>query len=241
MNIRGIVTKPWFPIVAFITTVTVVAVMVAILCPIAALDTFSRYAVMAEAFAAGNWKEAFHPRFGVGFPVLSGMLCRLTGMDGYRCCTAVSTLVWAIGLIPVFRLTRRIFGETAAWFAVILYAFCPQTLIWGLKGFRDSFRVAGILFFVAGIVARRFDPRAGLLEAMTGFALLTLFRGDAVLQAGVLALVFAGVDGLKLKTALLACWSMLVLQPSCWLVWSWTRSWVPVYEGVWILRRLFGG
>lgn len=241
MRLGGIATKPWFPIAAFIGAVTGVAVTVAILCPIAALDTFSRYAVMAEAFAAGNWKEAFHPRFGVGFSFFSGSLCWLTGLDGYRCCTVVSTLAWAIGLIPVFRLTRRIFGETAAWFAVILYAFCPQTLIWGLKGFRDSFRVAGILFFVSGIVARRYDMRSGLGEAMAGFALLTLFRGDAVLQAGVLALVFAMVDRFRLKTALLAGWSIVVLQPSCWLVWCWTRSWVPVYEGVWILRRLFGG
>lgn len=239
MTLADIARRRFFPY-AVIACLGAVAVTIAVCHPLAALDTFSRYAVMAEAFAAGNWNEAFHPRFGVGFPTLSGSLSWLTGLDGYRSCTAVSTFVWALGMVPLFRLTRRIFGETAAWFAVILYAICPQTLIWGFKGFRDTFRITGVLLMVSGVIGRRFDVRSGLWEALAGFALLTLSRGDAVLQALALVAVFACVDLFRLKTWLLVMGAALILQPSCWLVWSWTGRWVPVYEAVWVLRRWFG-
>ena len=239
MTAGEIIRRREFPY-AVIACLGAVAVGLAIWHPLAALDTFCRYAVMAEAFAAGNWKEALHPRFGVGFPFFSGSLCWLTGLDGYRCCTAVSTFTWALGMVPLFCLTRRIFGETTAWFAVILYAFCPQTVIWGLKGFRDPFRMVGVLFMASGIVGRRLDARNGLCEALIGFFLLVLFRGDSVLQAAMLLALFACVDRFRLKTWLLVAGSALILQPACWLVWSWTGRWCPVYEAVWMLKRWFG-
>ena len=240
MTAGEILRRREFPYVV-IACLGAVAVGLAAWHPLAALDTFSRYAVMAEAFAAGNWKDAFHPRFGVGFPCLSGSLRWLTGLDGYRCCAIVSTLAWAAGMIPLFRLTRRIFGETAAWFAVVLYAFCPQTLIWGLKGFRDTFRIVGVLFMVSGAVGRRLEPNRGLCEQLVGFSLLVLFRGDSVLQAVALLGVFACIDMFRHKTWLLAAGSAVIMQPSCWLVYSWTGCWCPVYEAVWILKRWLGG
>lgn len=37
----------------------------------------NRYAPMADAFAAGDWFHAFHPRFGALFSVLTGLFATL--------------------------------------------------------------------------------------------------------------------------------------------------------------------
>ena len=230
--------RAWAPY-ALIAAVGVVAAVVSVVWPMAALDTFSRYAPMAEAFARGDWKEALHPRFGLLFPLLAGLVSKL-GLDGYRACTLVSTLAWGVAMVPLFRMTRRTFGMAAAVFAVVLYAICPQTLVWAFKGFRDSFRLLGVLLMVSGAVGRLKDERAGFAEAAAGAAVLILSRGDAVLQAAFLWLVFAFVDRFRLKTWILAGTTALVLQAPCWLVWSWTGSWLPAYEAVWMFRRWFG-
>ena len=50
--------------------VSVAAMVVAFLFPLAATDTLCRYAPMAEAFTVGDWFESFHPRFAVGGTVV---------------------------------------------------------------------------------------------------------------------------------------------------------------------------
>ena len=42
-------------------------------------DTAVRYAPMADAFAAGNWEYAFHPRVNCLHPLISGIITRITG------------------------------------------------------------------------------------------------------------------------------------------------------------------
>ena len=44
---------------------------------IPANDTYTRYAPMAQAFAEGNFKFAFHPMYGTLFQALSGSICYL--------------------------------------------------------------------------------------------------------------------------------------------------------------------
>lgn len=240
MTAGEIIRRREFPY-AVIACLGAVAVGLAIWHPLAALDTFCRYAFMAEEFAKANWQETFHPRFGVGFPLVSGCLHWLTGLDGYRCCAFASTAAWAVGMIPLFRICDRIFGREAAWFSIALYVVCPQTFIWALKGLRDPFRMAGVLLMTSAVVTRCREGSGGLAEAMIGFPLMCLFRGDALVQACFLTGVFVFVDRLKVRSWILLGWSAAMIQVMCWLVWTWTRCWVPVYEAVGLFRRYFGG
>ena len=67
-----------------------IAALTAILNPLPANDVVARYAPAAEAFAAGDWQYAFHPRFGVYFTAFSGIFVWLTGVDGVIACKIVS-------------------------------------------------------------------------------------------------------------------------------------------------------
>lgn len=221
--------------------IAVVMVAFAALHPFPCTDTLCRYAPMAEAFAAGNWAEAFHPRFATGMPIVAGMVRLATGMDGLSACAAVATLAWALCAIPLFSIADRVFGRTAAWFALVLYFICPQPLLWALKGLREPFKILGILLTVDAIFCERTGGWRAFASAAAGLSLLLTFKCDTVLTALVLALVFAGVDHLGRRTWALAGFSALVLQPNCWLVYAWTGYWLPVPHLVSIWTRLNGG
>ncbi len=198
---------------------------------------------MAEAFAAGEWAEAFHPRFGVGFPVLSGTCVFLSGCDGYAACSAIAALAWALGAIPVFRLASRVFDRRTAWFALILYAICPQPYLWALKGLREPFKLLGVLLMADGVVRSRDGSgrTAVLFEMCAGLALMFLFKCDAILLGGLLALAFAFCDGWSRRTWMMAASGALALQPMCFVVWEWTGWWLPAPHYVTILEKVFGG
>ena len=205
--------------------------------PLFATDTACRYAPMAEAFASGEWCDAFHPRFGVGLSFLSGVLRMATGLDGYGACAAVSTFAWALGVLPVFAMARRLFGERTAWFAAALYLICPQPLIWGLKGMREPFKMLGVLMMTDALLCVRGGGRRCAVEAAAALWLLFTFKCDAILIGGVMAAAFAVLDRFRWRTLAVALSGALALQPMCALVYSWTGWWLPAPHFV----RLVGG
>ena len=71
------------------------ATLTAILNPLPANDVIGRYALAAEAFADGNWKYAFHPRFGVFFTTFAGLFVWLLGVSGVVACKIVSVLIFS--------------------------------------------------------------------------------------------------------------------------------------------------
>lgn len=209
--------------------------------PFPCMDTLCRYAPMAEAFAAGNWSEAFHPRFATGMPFVAGMVRLATGLDGLSACAAVATLAWAMCAIPLFSIADSVFGRTAAWFALVLFFICPQPLLWALKGLREPFKMLGVLLTVDAILRGRTGGWRAFAVAAGGFSLLLTFKCDTVLTAFVLALAFAVVDRFGRRTWVLAGFSALILQANCWLVYVWTGYWLPVPHLVRIWTRLNGG
>ena len=242
--------SPLLYIVAAVVAVGSVAF--AACCPLFATDAACRYAPMAEAFAAGNWAEAFHPRFGVGMPTVAGLVRLLTGMDGYSSCAAVSTLAWALSMLPVFWVAEKVFGERAAWFALILYVICPQPLIWGLKGLREPFKMLGFLLMADALFRCRVTAcsesalcrskgYASAVEASLALLLLFTFKCDALAIGGVLAVVYAVMDRFGRNTCIVAAAGILSLQPMCALVHLWTGYWLPAPQYVRLLRMMCGG
>ena len=231
------------PVALVVAAVALVVMSVAYCLPLAATDTLCRYAPMAEAFADGDWANAFHPRFGVGGSVVAGLFSFLPGFDGFTACTVSSSLAWALCLLPVFRLADRVFDRRTAWFALAVFAVCPQPLVWALEGLREPFKMLGLLLMVDALVrVRDADGRtACAVEACLSLPFLCLFKCDSILLAIVLGLAYAVGDCFRSRTWVLAGCGIAVLQPMCWLVWTWTGYWLPAPHYVPLWQKLFGG
>lgn len=231
-------------IYAITATVAVAVMVVAYMFPFPSTDTLCRYAPMAEAFASGNWVDAFHPRFAVGGSVVAGVFALLPGFDGFTACTVSASLAWALGVIPVFFIAARVFDRRTAWFAVVLYVLCPQPLIWALKGLREPFKMLGLLLMVDALLRVRDQTgtcRLALLEACVAQTFLCLFKCDAVVLAALTGLVFAVLDRFGKRTILLLAWCVAILQPMCLLVYQWTGYWLPTPHYALFLGKVFGG
>lgn len=225
-----------------VAMVAVAAASFAVLYPMLTTDTACRYAPMAEAFASGEWREAFHPRFGVGMSVVAGLFRFISGVDGYASCAFVSTLAWAFAAVPLFRLAERTFDRGTAWCVILIYFVCPMPLLWALKGLREPFKMLGTLLMADAIMRRRDGAdRVSCPEAILGFAMLALFKVDAILIACALALVYIVHDRFTVRSWSLLGVSALTMQPLCWLVWDWTGYWLPAPQFVPIWQKAFGG
>lgn len=207
-------------------------------------DVFVRYGPMAEAFAKGNWQEAFHPRFGVAFQVITGLFVFLSGgmLDGWDACVLVSTLALVLSTIPFFKLAKRIFDETTAWFAVVLLAISPQVLLWVSQGLRESFRMLGTLLLCEALFACKTEEGKwrGLLGASLGVFILCSTRVDTIAAAFLLVLIYFIVDKFSKRSWILAGVTFLAIQPSSFLVWKWTGWWLPAIQYISILKKVVG-
>lgn len=216
---------------------------IAYLLPLPSTDTLCRYAPMAEAFAAGDWANAFHPRFAVGGTVAAGLFALLPGFDGLTACTVSASLAWALCILPVFRLAERLFGTRTAFFSIAVFAICPQPLVWALEGLREPFKMLGLLLMVDALVrVRDEDDRwVSAAEAAVAIVLLCTFKCDAILLALLLGIAYAVGDRFHARTWALLGWGIVVLQPMCLLVWSWTGYWLPAPHYVPLWQKAFGG
>lgn len=203
-------------------------------------DAVCRYAPMCEAFAAGEWGEAFHPRFGVGFPALCGVVRVVTGLDGLATCSCVAMFLWALAAYPFYVIVQRLFGSTAALFALIIYFLAPQPIIWSLRGMRESARMLGTLLMVAGILTR-YQKGSGLVAAILGGLILCTFRNDTILVAGIFFWVYAIIDRFHLRTWGLLGALVLIIQLPCALVWAKLGYWLPAAQYIRVWQCLFGG
>lgn len=131
------------------------ATLAVALYPVTMSDSITRYAPMADAFARGDWRLAFHPRFGVLFQVLSGGLVWLTGMSGEHAIQVVGIGFVALAGVPLFFLVKRIFGATVAWWALALLFANDEMTRHAMDGLRDPGKCLAFALLGYGAVARR--------------------------------------------------------------------------------------
>ena len=203
------------------------AVAIGFAFPSPTVDTLCRYAPMADAVAKGSWAEAFHPRFGVGFPLLAGGFSWLTGWDGHESCVALSMLGWALATVPLFRLARCVAGPTVAWFAVALLVVCPQPLFWGFQGLRETWRMAATLAAVAALFERKEHPNIALIEMALAQVILMTFRCDTLFYAILAGMAFLFVDRAGWRTAVVTAIGVMAAIPGFTVTHAWTGWWVP--------------
>ncbi len=205
-------------------------------------DTVNRYALMAEAFARGDWAEAFHPRFNLLFPVGAGALVWAFGCEGTVACSLLALLGWAAAALPLFAVARILFGRGAAWCAFALAFAAPTLFDMGYEGFRDTFRALAALLALLACLDR-LDGREGrgLLAMALALPLFAATRGDTILMGGAAWALYAALGPRRRATWLAAALYALALQPGCWLTWAWTGLWLPSGQIAAAFARLFGG
>ena len=203
--------------------------------PLLATDAICRHAFMAEDFAAGRFATAFHPRFGIGLPICAGIVCACSWLDGLSASCFVATFAWALCIIPIYGIANMVFDKRTAWFAVILFLICPQTLLWGLKGLREPFKMLGVLLTVEAVLKSRGGTWWNMARAAVGFIFLAWFKVDSIVLLPIFGLAYAIGDKFRLKTWALFGAAVLILLPCCYLIYDWTGYFLPTipYADIW--------
>ena len=153
-------------------------------------DVATRYAPMADAFAAGNWSNAFHPRVPPLLPVLAGVVALLTGCGGFLATKLVGCTFFALAVFPLYGIFKRVFNSNTAWLSCLLYVFSSHLLRIASSGLRESVKSFAFILAIYGLL-RLFQERRslpGYLWLGLGSALLILCRVDGLLFALLIGL-----------------------------------------------------
>jgi 4-amino-4-deoxy-L-arabinose transferase-like glycosyltransferase len=141
-------------------------------------DTAGRYAPTVADFAAGRWRQAFHPRIQPLLTVAGGCLAAI-GLPPFIAVKTASTLFFAAGLVPLYLLQRTLFGAQPARVAAWLYLLCPALLRYAGLGLRDPPNTFALLVAFMGLVRFQAAPgRAAALWTAAGAAGMALARGE---------------------------------------------------------------
>lgn len=210
-------------------------------------DMIQRYAYMADAFAGGDWINAFHPRFCLLFPILTGSVVWLTGLSGDRACQFVALAGWCFSMIPFWLLFNRFFGRKVAYLAVVLGLFNVDLFFLAMEGWRDSVRMLLIALTGLGAIYTfevkpvQEHPWAGAVLVAIGLAGAAILRVDAVMISALALFVFVIASvwyGLWRQMMLpLATW-VLAMMAQSYMVYTYTGYFVPVPHAIKILEVL---
>lgn len=242
-------------------------VLSALICwfyPLMVFDSIARYVPMADAFARGEWRLAFHPRFGVIFPPLTGALVWLFGIGGDKACQIVSTAFLAFSAVPVWAIAKRVFKENrVAWVATLLLLIATEYLTYAEDGLRDTGRTLGLAHCALAFVTRGKMPRPrnGIVSCDDRRrGILPRVGEGAIMALGILVLSVIKVDLYAFSCVLLAVWCVrsfwyrawfaLVLPilgwtlgtlTMCWMTYAQTGYFLPMAQFVKLYLKLTGG
>ena len=147
---------------------------------------------MAEAFAAGDWQHALHPRTPPLHPLTSGIISFITGLDGFSSVKASSVFWFFAGMFVLYRLARLLFPDdrrVALW-SIAMYAIFPYTVQMASYGLRESAKTFFLLLSALSLVRIRRNPSDIINYILAGLAcgLGTLIRIDTfIVSIAVLA------------------------------------------------------
>lgn len=148
-------------------------------------DVAYRYAPMIQAFADFDWTMAFHPRIPMFHPTVGGIIALVTGVDAYVAAQLASALFFALAILPLFSLMRRVFDEKTAVVSCFLYMLSPQLLRYASSGMRDSAKSLVFILAVYALVVIFQERKSfrGYIWMGLACALMMLTRGDCVMYA----------------------------------------------------------
>lgn len=143
-------------------------------------DVASRYAPMAEAFAAGEWRFAFHPRVPPLIPVCAGVISFLFSCGGALACRLAGALFLSCGVFPLYWGVRRMYGFRTAVVATLMYAGCARLFQLGYFGLREPACVFALLLLFLAFVRLRIRSSGWWWYPVFAVAeaILLMTRGD---------------------------------------------------------------
>ena len=196
-------------------------------------DVVNRYIPMAEAFAAGDWADAFHPRFGVLFPAVTGSFVWL-GCSGFVACQLAGLLFFLAAAPPLYGIFRTFCDRHTALLGAVLYLFYSHLHRVFYAGLRENVKTCALALLVWGILALCRDARSwkAALAAGAGGAMLASVRAEGFAFALCALAGLIGYDlwrrriltGRSAAALLLFC---ILLTPQFYLNYRWTGRFVP--------------
>ena len=195
-------------------------------------DVVSRYAPLAEAFAAGDWTNAFHPRIPPLFSVLAGIVIRIFCTDAVIACRFVSAVFFSLTVFPFTALMEKVFNRKYAVWAGFMFILCSRLVRISGMGLRDSAKCFFIILASYGILLlyRRFSWK-GALYCTLACAGMTLTRGDSLLFALLFLCTAFGLESRKAIPKISVCMCLLFfLLHAPWLAYEYKKTGWPVTE-----------
>jgi hypothetical protein len=224
-----------------VVTALIVATLSVLFYPVENPDCSARYAPMAEAFARGDWYEAFHPRFCVLFQILTGSLVWLLGCSGVTACQMVSAVFLGLAVVPYWHIMRRVFkDDRVAWIALGIMLVIPRVSGDAMNGLRDTGRILAIAMWILGFLNMLDLKRGVLLQSLGVFIMVTL-KIDCFVPAavmGLLSVAFAFRRRLWNGVISISVAFVLATLAVCMMVWSYTGWFVPAPQYISFLKGL---
>jgi len=223
-------SSPWrLALLAFLLTLPLL-----LLSDLPERDLAGRYGPMADAFAAGDWSYAFHPRIPPLFPVTAGIIAWITGWGGFWAAKLASALFFSLSVFPLYGIFCQVFQPRLATWGCLLYVFSSHLLRLAVLGVRDTAK--GFAFFLAiyGLLVLYRERHAwrGYIWCALGCGLLILVRSDCVLYAAAILLAVGGMELFALRKfpwrwVMTVILMLLIIQP--WLFYNYQKLgyWVP--------------
>ena len=152
-------------------------------------DLAGRYAPMAEAFAAGDFQYAFHPRCQILHTSVAGIITYLTSSSGYLACKLTSYLFYVLSFFPLYGMVKKLFGIPVARGTILLFACCaPVVNLLAVAGERDSAKMFIQLLMTYSLTALFMER-----EKLRYYILLGITGGLAICTRSDLLLIVAAV------------------------------------------------
>lgn len=211
-------------------------------------DTASRYIPMIRELAAGNWRNAFCPRIQPLFPCIGAVLACL-GIPSFTAAKTASTLLFALGVFPVYAIHRDTFGRTIGRWATVLYMLSPRLVRYGGSGLRDSGKTLFLLAAGYGLITFRRKPSwEAAAWAGGGCVGMILIRGDGLVVAAVSLVVLLLLDLLaapgrrfRFPARAIGTVAAVGLLISPWVLYEYRVTGVPVTDSrqIPLIRKAF--
>jgi hypothetical protein len=149
-------------------------------------DVATFYGPLAEALAEGDFQHSTFHFIPPLIPLLAGLLA-LLGFDAFTALKIVSSALYLLAMVPLYRIACRVVSPDAARLTLLLYAIHPRLLRYGACGQTESAKTLFVLLAIDLIMVWH-DRRRPWAAAGAGVAigLLSLARGEGMLFAPVL-------------------------------------------------------
>ncbi|WP_273306081.1 glycosyltransferase family 39 protein [Victivallis lenta] len=210
---------------------------------IPSLDVAGRYAPMADALAAGEWRYAFHPRVSPLLPVLGGVFSFLSGWSGFAGVKLAASLLFALAVFPLFALFKRVFSEQVACWGVLFFLFCSHVLRYAGEGLRDAGKTLPLAIAAWALIGLRSAPRQWRYYLWLGaaFALGTAIRPELMAVIGLILVAAFLCDcagnRLPYRSVTAGGFGLLLLAPMFWSNYTATGYPVPDIRFIPLIRK----